>query len=70
MYEKVSESPANPNSKYLVGGGDIFLVVSSEFPFLDVAINTDAEMIWAKNFPNLWRNSFYLFILWTNRWKH
>jgi len=34
-----------------LGGGGIFLAVSSEFPFLDVSINTDAEMIWAKISP-------------------
>ena len=33
------------------GGGGIFLAVSSEFPFLDVSINTDAEMIWVKITP-------------------
>jgi len=30
---------------YSLGGGGIFLAVSSEFPFLNVSINTDTEMI-------------------------
>ena len=34
-----------------IGGGGVFLALSSQIPFLDLTINTSAEMIWGKITP-------------------
>ena len=53
-----------------LGGGGIFLVVSSEFSFLDVSINTDAEMIWAKISPTYGETLFICSFYRPPQWKH
>ena len=46
------------------GEGGVFLAISSGIPFLDVSIDTNVEMIWAKILPiQAKRNLITWFIL-------